>query len=396
VKVRTTSIAVWVSAVVIAAAALAVGLAVGTREGLSSDAVLNVIAVVVYTALGLLLAVRQPGNKVAWLFYVVALWGVLNGASRIALGDESVPPNPVGVWDVLAIAWGNAGYFVAFLIPLLLLFYIFPTGRFLKRRWSWAGWTAGLMVPVALFVGIFPKEIGPDTGTWTVSNPIGFLDINPTGLGGGFLGVVFSIGFLALGFGAIPAIIVRYRRSDAQVRAQIKWVVYALLMIAASLMAASLPGVPGWAGSVLFAVMLFAAPVSVTLAITRYRLYDIDRIISRTFGYLIVVAVLGAVYGVGAVWIPTAIFGDQSSLFVAASTLGAAALFNPVRRFVLDRVDRRFNRSRYDAQQVIDGFADRLRDKLDVPQLTAESMSLVSEVMQPSAVAMWVPSRETQ
>jgi len=178
-------------------------------------------------------------------------------------------------------------------------------------------------------------------------------------------------------------------------RAQIKWVALSLILFVAALLFrfTTYPG-EDLLSQVLFSAATVFIPVSMTLAILRYRLYDVDRIISRTFGYLIVVAVLGAVYGVGAVWIPTAIFGDQSSLFVAASTLAAAALFNPVRRLVLDRVDRRFNRSRYDGDRVLEEFSSSLKDMTDIGVLSRDSLDVVRRTMQPQSLGIWVRAPE--
>ena len=311
---------VW--AVLIVVASVVVGIAVVIQGILNAEAVVLLFLAPAYAALGLLMAVRQPGNRVAWLFFVVATWIVTSGATVLRLGDGSVRPDPVAIWDVLAIIWNNTGYFVGLLIPLFLFFYIFPTGRFLTRRWSWAGWVAGLVSAVALFGEGFAREVGPAVGPdevgWTVANPFGFL--NSSGIdAGGVLGWVFGIGFLALGVVAIPAIIVRYRRADTVVSTQIKWVVYALLIMAASWLTASFFGdaVPDWLGTLLFLVTLTAVPVSVTAAITRFQLYEIDRLFSRTLAYLMVVAVLGVVYLIGAIWLPTQLLGEQPPLFVA-------------------------------------------------------------------------------
>lgn len=133
-----------------------------------------------------------------------------------------------------------------------------------------------------------------------------------------------------------------------------------------------------------------ALPLSIAAAIMRYRLFDLDRLISRTIGYAIVIAILALVYVAGAVWLPTQIIGEQSSAFVAGSTLLAASLLNPVRRRVIDRVDRRFNRSRYDAQKVIAEFSERLEDEIDVDQIAADSTSVISQTVQPESVRVWI------
>ncbi|MGH8915549.1 MAG: hypothetical protein ACRDZM_13655, partial [Acidimicrobiia bacterium] len=153
---------------------------------------------------------------------------------------------------------------------------------------------------------------------------------------------------------------------------------------------AALEGGPAWLGPALnFGVTVFLASAS-TLASLRYRLFEIDRLISRTVTYAIVAGVLAAVYGLGAVWLPTQVVGQQTPLFVAGSTLAAAALFNPLRRTVMRWVDRRFHRSRYDPEQIADEFATKLRDQVDTEQLAADWAGVVTGTLQPSAVGVWV------
>jgi hypothetical protein len=234
---------------------------------------------------------------------------------------------------------------------------------------------------VAVLAEVFTKTVGPDDMGWTVVNPIGFHNSGVDD--GGVLGVVFGIGIVALGIGGIPAIIVRYRRADTLVRTQIRWVVYALLIMATSFLAISFSGdaAPDWVGILLFLAMIAVIPVSITIAITRYQLYEIDRLFSRT---------LGLVYAVGAIWLPTQLPGEQPPIFVAASTLAVAALFNPVRRRILDRVDRRFNRATYDAERVLDEFAADLNKAADIDQLTNDTVDVVNRTMQPASVGIWV------
>jgi hypothetical protein len=380
----------WVWAALVVAGTLVVGIATIIQGVLDVEAVVLLFLAPVYAALGLLMVVRQPGNRVAWLLFVMATWIVSTGATVLRLGADPDPPDPVSIWDVLAIVWNNTGYFIGLLIPLFLFFYIFPTGRFLTRRWSWAGWAAGLIALIAILAEWFTKEVGPDEADWTVVNPIGFHNSGVDD--GGVLGVVFGIGIVALGIGGIPAIIVRYRRADTLVRTQIRWVVYALLIMATSFLAISFSGdaAPDWVGILLFLAMIAVIPVSITIAITRYQLYEIDRLFSRTLGYLLVVATLGLVYAVGAIWLPTQLPGEQPPIFVAASTLAVAALFNPVRRRILDRVDRRFNRATYDAERVLDEFAADLNKAADIDQLTNDTVDVVNRTMQPASVGIWV------
>jgi hypothetical protein len=139
-----------------------------------------------------------------------------------------------------------------------------------------------------------------------------------------------------------------------------------------------------------FVITFNAMAVGVGIAVLRYRLYDIDRIINRTAVYAIVVGLLAVVFAAGAVWIPSLLPFEESNLAVAASTLAVFFLFNPLRQRTQRFVDRRFYRSRYDAQQVADEFSARLRDQVDPDQVAAEWVEVVQRTMQPATVAVWV------
>ena len=387
-RVVLTTARIW--AVFVVVAGLVVVIAVGVQGVLNAEALVLILLAPAYAALGLLMVVQQPGNRVAWLFFVVATWIVSSGATVVRLGDEYVPLDPASFWDVLAIIWNNTGYFIGMMIPIFIFFYIFPTGRFLTRRWSWAGWVAGLIALVAVLAEGFTKEVGPEGAGWTVVNPIGF---HNGGIDEGVLGAVFGIGFIALGLGGFPAIIVRYRRADPLVRTQIRWVVYALLIMATSFLITIFVGdaMPGWINTLLFLLLLTSIPASVTIAITRYRLFDIDRIISRTITYTLVVGVLGLVYVFGALWLPTRLLGENvSPIFVAGSTLAVAALFNPLRKRIQHGVDRRFNRSGYQAVVVSEGFADKLRESLTTEEIVQAWSQTVNQSFQPELTGIWL------
>lgn len=375
-------------ALLVVATTAVVGIALFIQD-VEVDVFLFVLAAVAYSYLGLLMVARQPGNRVAWLLFVVATWVSVTGLTELLGPSDDLPPDPVTVWDVLAITWGNTGYFVGFIIPLLLFFYIFPTGRFLTRRWSWAGWVVGVISLLAVASQVFAERVGPDGTDWTVANPIGFLEA--AGPDEGVLGAVFGVGFVAVGLGAIPAIIVRYRRSEAVVRTQLKWVVYAMVLMVGSLVLNSAfeTVMPDWANSSLFVVMMMAVPVSVTIAITRYQLYEIDRIISRTISYVLVVALLAGVF-FGLVVVVGSFLPSNNPVVVAGATLAVAALFNPLRRRIQHWVDRRFNRSGYQAELVSEEFATKLREPLTSREIIGLWSQTVEETLQPQAAGVWL------
>jgi hypothetical protein len=209
--------------------------------------------------------------------------------------------------------------------------------------------------------------------------------------------------FVVLLVGAVlagaSALVVRYRRARRGERQQLKWAVLGgLVSVSVYLtgdLTTRLPGVDWWLVS-LVAFTVF--PLTVALAVLRYRLYDIDRIVSRTVSYGLLTALLVGVYAAGVVGlgglIRSATGGGGGDLVVAASTLAVAALFGPARRRIQDLVDRRFNRARYDAQQTVEAFAQRLRDEVDLDTLCADLRASANEAIQPRSASVWVRARE--
>ena len=342
------------------------------------------------TGLGALIATRNPGNRISWLFYVAGV-GMLITPLSGSLIPTDVPADPT-FGNYVALIYEHALVLATLFYPLLLLFYVFPTGRFLTKRWTWAGWYGVIMVPTLLVLATFAEEIrsafAVEPDKWTIQNPIGFLPLAALEAAD----AIWSVGLIVIAIGGVAAMIIRYRRATHIVRTQIKWLLYpgVILAISFTLITTGTGDGNELLFALLFVVPIALIPISITVAITRYKLFEIDRIISRTLGYILVVGVLGIVYVVGAVWLPTQLIGEQPPIFVAGSTLVVAALFNPVRKRIVGWVDRRFYRSRYDAEQVVDQFADRLRDELDVDQLTQAWVAAVTDTMQPSAIGVWV------
>lgn len=345
-----------------------------------------------YVGLGAVLATRAPGNGIAWIFLLVGTGLVIEGAAEQMVGVE--PPVDPTALDVMAIIWLDTGFFFALVIPLLLLLFVFPTGRFLNRRWVWAGWVAGLASVTGFVSGAFSAEIGPDDGSgnslWTITNPIGIFEEDA-----GLLTMIFGLGLMLLLVMSVPAVVVRYRRSEPDVRAQIKWVLLALILV--SVMFFTRIGLDIRIGTAdyLFPIALAALPLSMTLAITRYRLFDIDRLISRTVTYTVVAAVLAVLY-FGLITLITSLLPTQNALAVAGSTLAVAALFNPLRKKVQRYVDRRFNRSAYQAEAVSDHFAAKLRQPLTVEELSELWEQTVAESFQPRASGIWLNPEYTE
>jgi len=184
-----------------------------------------------------------------------------------------------------------------------------------------------------------------------------------------------------------------YRRSSGERRQQLKWLLGGLTVSLAGLAAAiALSHAAGFWHVLAYLAALagvFAVPVSMGVAILKYRLYDIDRVISRTLGYAIITGLLAGIYA-GLVLLATQVFRIHSTVAVAAATLAAAALFNPLRRQVQLRVDRRFNRARYDAGQTVAAFAARLKDTMDLDSVGADLAAVVNQALEPAHVSVWI------
>ena len=203
--------------------------------------------------------------------------------------------------------------------------------------------------------------------------------------------MIVVLGLTAVGGGF--SLIMRYRRSSVVTRAQIRWMFFSTLIVAGVfILVATTNASQKMAGGLLLQVAVISIPVSITVAITRYRLFEIDRIISRTLSYTVVVAVLAAAF-FGLVALITAALSAPNSLAVAASTLAIAALFNPLRKRVQNTIDRRFNRSAYDAEIISEAFASRLREPLTTTQIIEDWQRTVDESLQPETSGIWIKHR---
>lgn len=329
-----------------------------------------------FTALGVIIATKQPGNRISRLFLLVGFVMLINVWADLKVGLRT--PTPAGVSDVLAVVAFNAAYMAGVMIPLLLLLFIFPTGKFMTRRWSWAGFAAGLGAVTVLVAEGFAEQVTPyldsESARWTIDNPFGFLETatmeNPPFV------FILAATLLPLLGGGVTAIIVRYRRSSTLIRAQIRWVVYALFVF---VLVGALPGLFfGVYGFWLIASMMLI-PVSVAVAITRYRLFDIDRLISRTLAYTLVVATLTIAYlavilGVGAIAAAFSPTDTDLPIPVVATALVAIA-FQPVRKRALRVADRLVFGKHRTPYEALAGIEDVELDRLlpRIAQLVTES-----------------------
>ena len=346
----------------------------GSRE---FDALFSVIFVA-FPLVGALIAAREPGNAIGWLFLVAGLGRSIDyafvGYATYALVTE--PGSLPG--GALAGLVADLTWVPSLLGGTALLFLLFPHGRLPSRRWRPVVWLIGA-VTFAYVAGTAVNS-GPLYYLPGVDNPLG---VAPTAV------VVDVAGALAIGLilVSVASLVLRFRRSRGQERQQLKWLVYA-----ASLLFLSTPLQPllleSTVSDLLFGVLISLLPVAVGIAILRHRLYDIDLVIRRTLVYAVLTATLVATYLATVLLVGLAV--GESGFAVAVSTLAVAALFRPALTRIQAVVDRRFYRRRYDATMTLEAFGARLRDELDLEALTGDLRGVVEETVQPSHVSVWL------
>jgi hypothetical protein len=271
------------------------------------------------------------------------------------------------------------------LLSLVLL--LTPTGSLPSARWRrWAVITAATPVALVVVVPVVPGRLDPQL--LVASSPF-----SDRALGGVVLvatRVALVVTALAVAVAA-GSLLVRFRRAHGVERQQLRWVALAaaLMVLAGPVVLApavlEIPVLVDWASAVWVAVL----PVAVGAAVLRYRLYDLDRIISRTLAYGLLTLLLGGGYAAVVLGLGQ-LLGRDSPLVVAAATLAVAALFQPARRRVQAVVDRRFNGRRHDATRIVEGFGTRLRDQVDLDTLTADLLAVVDQTMQPTQASLWL------
>jgi len=326
-----------------------------------------------FAVVGALIAARTR-NRLGWLFLAAATLSAFTVLAAAYAGPAPTGNLPGAAWVawIFGVALGPVGP-MFWLIPLL-----FPDGRLPSPRWRPVVWLAVLSgLGASLCAALSSVEVQSDfpglRDPVTVVAPLGTA-----------YNLSQEIGLVVLLAGVI-SMIVRFRRAGTEQRLQLKWILYATVVAAVVVFVASdfsnnpLPA---------FEITFPLIPAAVGIAILKYRLYDIDRIISRTLAYAIVTGLLVGLYA-GLVLLATQVLGLHSTVAVAAATLAAAALFTPLRRRVQRVVDRRFNRVRYDADQMIAAFAARLRDAVDLDAVRSDLLAAVNMAVEPAHMSVW-------
>ncbi|MDQ3610056.1 MAG: hypothetical protein M4D85_00375 [Actinomycetota bacterium] len=340
-----------------------------------------------FGGVGWLLWRRVPRNPIGWCFSLAAF-----GAATTALAHGWVllaltRPTLPGTLTRISALVDSYSFVLAVPLALVLPLLLLPDGRLPSRQWRpvvYAVVTGCALGALGFFTTPGPID---QEAYRELDNPLGM-----TGLGQirGILTVVFPLTLLGGTLAGVVAVVRRFRRSRGVERQQLRWVALGgcCAGIGVAIGAAAGTVLPeGATAVVLFG--LLAVPVCVGVAVLRYRLYDLGRVVSRTLSYAVVTALLVGVYLL-LVTSLARLLPDSSSLAVAASTLAVAALFQPLRRRVQTAVDHRFNRARYDADRTIESFTRRLRDEVDLDDVRSDLLHVVGGALQPATVHLWL------
>jgi hypothetical protein len=404
--VKRTAIAVSLWLVSLGLAAISVGLIAtswdvplpkswGFRGFTSTFAIL-------FSTVGLLIVRRHERHLVGWILIAS---GMLSGLQ--ALAEEYLiasfftheEPLPGAQW----LGWLNVWIWVLTINFVIAIALTFPDGRLASRAWRWVV-ALGIVAVVVTILGAIADPLQVSTNMLGIPPPY-----DPAGLGllTQLSAPLFTAGFAITSFAAIAAtasVVLRYRRSRGVERQQIKWFAYGVAAIGisitvnvfaqAAVAAGSVPphGTPWDLAQYSLIVAMWLVPVSIGIAILRYRLYDIDLVINRTIVYAVVSAILGATYVATVVSFQAVLrpITGGSELAVAVSTLLVVALFQPIRTQVQDAVDRRFYRSRYDAGRTLDAFTARLRGDVDLDSVRTDLVSVLHETVRPTHASVWL------
>ncbi len=361
----------------------------------AENAIYAVLGLVSATTVGAVVASRRPRNPVGWLLLAFGLLtiGSVVATSYVGYGLVARPGAlpATGAAVVVVYALNESGAPVPLLALALLLT---PTGSLPSPRWRWVA-RALVAVAVADMLGIIFSNQRLEPPLQTITSPLAIGA--PTGplrvlydLVGIVIGGAFGLAIVA----AVASLLVRFRRARGVERQQLRWLALAAALVpVAALIAVTAAVIGGPASDTVITSALgtvsWLVPLALGAAVLRYRLYDLDRIISRTLAYGLLTVVLGGGYA-GVVLGLGQLLGRGSSLAVAVATLAVAAVFQPARRRVQDLVDRRFNRHRYDAARTIQAFSARLRQHIDLDTLTAELLAVVDQTMQPRGASLWL------
>jgi hypothetical protein len=352
---------------------------------LNASTIPYLLALVIAPTVGAVLAGRRPGHPVGWLLLAL---GLSVSASGFADGYAryGVAARPGAVPGARWVAIYSPTTTILSLVCVGFVLLLTPSGSLPSPRWRWWAWVLAAGAVLFLAAATFGPLLIPPYES--VDKPLAFASLRSVMVVATVMAFGITVGGLPVG---AASLVVRFRRARGVERLQLRWLALAAavtgLLAAVVLVgfAVGATAVPLLAAGICLAIL----PLATAAAIMRYRLYDLDRIISRTLAYGLLTVLLGGVYA-GVVLGLGQLLGQGRSLVVATATLALAAAFQPARRRIQRAVDRRFNRRRYDAAATIQAFAGRLRQQVDLDALQAELLAVVDQTMQPTRTSLWL------
>jgi hypothetical protein len=345
---------------------------------------------VVFAAVGVLIALRQPRNAIGWLFLGAAVGAGL-GALAASYADYWIDARTGPALLGKSAAWyGDLSWMPFILVPGTFLLLLFPDGRLLSSRWRPVAWCAGLGIAANFIAeGLHAGRISDYP---QIKNPYGVDSVAVDALQG-----LAALALLVAVVGSPLSLVLRFRRAKGEQREQLKWLAFAGAIAAVTLVVAVVTWdqIGATAANISIMVSVLGLPIATAIAILRYRLYDIDLVINRTLVYGALTATLAVVYLVSVLVLQLVLTGltRGSGLAVAVSTLAAAAVFRPARARIQDAVDRRFFRRKYDAQRTLEDFSANLRNQVDLASMSSDLSAVVAETLQPAHVTLWLRER---
>jgi hypothetical protein len=392
---RWTVTVAWVSSIALTVVGLVLLAATWDLDVPSTWGVRGFLIVLspVAATIGAIVATRVRGNPVGWLLLAAGLLAGVQQAAEawaeygILAHPGTLPGAEIAAW-LAGWTWIPAMGCLGAFLPL-----VFPDGRLRSSRWRLIAAADVLIVAVATFGGAFLP--GPLDNASYVNNPlalpIGYLTSEQRS-------IAYYPLILTLAISVVP-LALRFRQARGEARQQLKWLAWSGIVLGLTflLIPVGQAGIFGTGGEkvveVLTVIGLLGIPISAGLAVLRYRLWDIDRIISRTLSYALLTAVLVAIYAAGVLIVQglvAPLAEEGGPIAVAASTLLAASLFQPLRRRIQGVVDRRFNRARYDLEREAEAFAGQVRHEVDLGRLSDEVSAVVDRTMEPATVGVWI------
>ncbi len=364
------------------------------RNGSGPSSVSLILVQMLFVALGALVASRRPGNTMGWIFVAIGVIGIAGPLSE-QYAEYAYVTNPGSLPAPWVALWFGEWYWIVWLyLTFVFTALLFPSGHLPSPRWRPAfklicAAVAGLAVMAGL-----ERELALPNSDFTIENPIGLLPLDD--IEEGWMGGPLVLVSIASILTALAALVVRFARSTGEERQQLKWFTFAGSLLIVGFIVNGFLDATGVGRLEIGDLVLFSlVPIAVGMSILRYRLFDIDRIISRTVAYGLLSALLAGGYLLAVLTLQSFLpVADDSPLIVAMSTLAVVAAFGPLHLRIQRVVDRRFNRSRYDSALTIESFGADLRREVDLDSLSHQLVRVVDRTMHPTHISLWLRTKQ--